>query len=636
MHTLPRSLCLLAAIPAMLAAEPTVDHPWTDDIIYFVLTDRFLDADPANNIPPGSPVDLHDPARKDINRYHGGDLRGLERAIQSGYFTRLGVTALWITPPVRNVWLNKYDFGGPKTGYHGYWAQDFLDIDPHLTSRTSLDGKTNYPDTRDGRMAHYRDFIALARTHGIKIIQDVVCNHTGPAFYYDSNGDGNFDTAAEAEWIQPYQSTPRPNARWGNEPAWNLLAVQPAGPATVLGHSLSLTGAVGKLESFSRRGFNHDSLGKNTDEGIWCDFTSLRDYDTSPGSPHFNAMVEDFAEIYRFYIQDLGVSGLRIDTVKHVHHEFWDAFTRKLREKLGPEGAKKLILFGEVYDGDPAVLGRYTYRADWPADGSPSLDSVLDFQFCFGVRSFLRQAGGLPGDPRAVENALNARLHGTDGKRPNYNQVPGPDGHNAIAKAISFVENHDGLNRFRVKGISENQHLLAQAVMFTSPGIPCLYYGAEAALADELGETGKDGETGRFTMFSPQGKPTRMDVEQSRAFKAIAGLTALRQRLPAMRLGTWQPLWVDSPETTDDDGTLIYLRQIPGNPESTVLIALNASEKSARIKAVGLDEKVKSLAAVTLPGFASPAAPVLSRPGTWELPGLPPGTVSIFTATPNP
>jgi glycosidase len=79
-------------------------RPWTEDVMYFALTDRFHDGDPANNVPPGSDPALYDPTQKEIRRYHGGDLRGLELAIRGGYFKELGVTALWITPPVRNVW----------------------------------------------------------------------------------------------------------------------------------------------------------------------------------------------------------------------------------------------------------------------------------------------------------------------------------------------------------------------------------------------------------------------------------------------------------------------------------------------------------------------------------------------------
>ena len=104
------------------------ERPWSEDVIYFVMTDRFHDGDPTNNQPPGSDPALEDLDQENIGKYHGGDLRGLELAIGSGYFEALGVTALWITPPVRNVWRSGFDLGGAKTGYHGYWTQDFLDI----------------------------------------------------------------------------------------------------------------------------------------------------------------------------------------------------------------------------------------------------------------------------------------------------------------------------------------------------------------------------------------------------------------------------------------------------------------------------------------------------------------------------
>ena len=140
---MPRFFSALTGLALTLgAAAESLDRPWNHDVIYFALTDRFLDGDPANDVPAGSDPALYDAAQRDINRYHGGDLRGLEIALAAGYFEKLGVTALWITPPVRNVWNSAFDLGGAKTGYHGYWAQDFLDIDPHLTSARSLDGKT--------------------------------------------------------------------------------------------------------------------------------------------------------------------------------------------------------------------------------------------------------------------------------------------------------------------------------------------------------------------------------------------------------------------------------------------------------------------------------------------------------------
>ncbi|MDA7536038.1 alpha-amylase family glycosyl hydrolase, partial [Akkermansiaceae bacterium] len=78
-------------------------------VIYFMMTDRFYDGDPENNLPKGCDPATYDPEQKNVDLYHGGDFRGIELALQSGYFNDLGITAIWITPPVKNVWKTAYD-----------------------------------------------------------------------------------------------------------------------------------------------------------------------------------------------------------------------------------------------------------------------------------------------------------------------------------------------------------------------------------------------------------------------------------------------------------------------------------------------------------------------------------------------
>lgn len=582
-------VALTIALMALAQSASGIDRPWNRDIIYFALTDRFFDGDPANNVPPGSDPALYDPAQQDVAKYHGGDLRGLEKAIASGYFEALGVTAIWITPPVRNVWNSEHDLGGAKTGYHGYWAQDFLDIDPHLTSDRSLDGVTDYPDTRDGRMQHYKDFVALAHSRGIKIVQDIVCNHAGPVFFYDADGDAHFDLAEKSEWIQPFQRSGfHGNARWADEPRWNVRRTEPAGPLTILGREVKANGILAQLESYGRKGFSDSSLGKSDGEEMECDFFALRDFWTAPGSAHFDRLVDEFVKIYRFYIEEIGVDGLRIDTVKHVHHEFWDAFTERLRARLG-ERAKRVLLFGEVYDGDPAKIGRYTFRAD-AQRREPCLDSVLNFSLCFTAREYLRPGAGSFGSGKPLEKMLRATSGMEQGRF--FNPAPGLDGLNASEKAINFVENHDGLNRFRVAGVSERQHLLAQALVLTLEGIPCLYYGAETALADDRGRIGHDSKTGRLTFVRAGRFEEFAAAKTSRAFRAIAALTRLRRELPALATGVFSPLWTDSDADTADDGVFAYARYFRDgsggfDPSATVVVAFNASDRERVTRASG-------------------------------------------------
>jgi alpha-amylase len=573
-----------ALIALLVVATAASARPWTDDVIYFAMTDRFLDGDPSNNHPPGRDPSLHDPAQSNINLYHGGDLRGLETTLRSGYFNDLGVTALWLTPVLRNVWRSGYDLGGWKTGYHGYWAQDWLDIDPHLTSRVSLSGAP-YADSAEGRMAHYRDFVKLAKSKGIKIIQDVVLNHAGPVFFYDANGNGVFDHQTREEWVQPFKRDGyHDNAAWANAPDWNAHRTQPDGPRKLLGASIRTTGVLSRLETYGRKGYTDGSLGKRCGEEIMCDFFSLRDFWTQPDSPHFDALVDEFVEIYHFYLTVVGVDGLRVDTVKHAHHEYWDAFTERLRARLGPAAKDKLI-FGEVYDGDPAVLGKYTWRADWQQNPAPSIDSVLDFDFCFSAREYLRHPGDHYGSPAALERSLLTRTADAPDGRPYYNPNPGPDGANARDKMITFIENHDGLNRFRVKGVTEVRNRLAQGLVMTLPGIPCIYYGTESALQDTAAETSWDTETGRMTFFPGNGRLAPSEVRKSKPYREISQLAALRARMPALRTGRFIPLWVDGEGASDDDGVFAFGRA-SGEGESVVVIVINASGED-RVTAAG-------------------------------------------------
>lgn len=539
------------------------------------MTDRFFDGDPSNNVPEGCDPALYDSEQNEISHYLGGDLRGMEKAVQAGYFNKLGVTALWLTPVVRNVWRSGYDSGGWKAGYHGYWTQDWLDIDPHLTSRTNLTGSP-YPDDAEGRMEHYRDFVKLAHAKGLKVIQDVVLNHAGPVFYYDDNADGTFNVERKEEWVQPFMREGfHANAKWAEVAKWNAARTQPDGPRKLLGKEIATKGTLARLDTYGRKGYSPESLGKSDGEEVMCDFFSLRDFWTDAKGAHFDALVDEFVEIYHFYLTAAGVDGLRIDTVKHVHPEFWDAFTVRLRQRLGPAAAEKLI-FGEVYDGDPQRLGQHTWRADWQQNKEPCLDSVLDFNFCFNAREFLRHPGSQFGSALKLEKSLLTRTGTGADARPFYNPNPGPDGLNSQQKIITFIENHDGLNRFRVQGVTVERNRLAQALLMTLPGIPCLYYGTEFDLLDGGGKIGEDGETGRMMFYRSRGGPAMDEVTSSVSFGEISRLAALRAKLPELRTGSLIPLWVDSGSSETDDGVFAFARST-GSGENFVIVVINAS-----------------------------------------------------------
>ncbi len=126
-----------------------------DDVIYFILTDRFFDADSGNN----AMVD-----KNELRRYHGGDFAGVIEKIP--YLKNLGITALWITPVYLSVGRV-----GDSDGYHGYWALDFNKVDPHLYSKD--------PALAEGSKEYLKRLSAKLHENGIKLILDMVVNHTG-------------------------------------------------------------------------------------------------------------------------------------------------------------------------------------------------------------------------------------------------------------------------------------------------------------------------------------------------------------------------------------------------------------------------------------------------------------------------
>src|SRR5205085_1661218 len=133
---------------------------WRDEVIYQVLTDRFANGDVNNDylVRPGA-----------LARYQGGDYRGMTDHLD--YFVSLGVTALWISPIVKNV-----ETDADVDAYHGYWAQDLTKLNPHF-----------------GDLADLRQLTAEAHKRGIKIVLDIVTNHMGQVFYYDANLNGHPD-----------------------------------------------------------------------------------------------------------------------------------------------------------------------------------------------------------------------------------------------------------------------------------------------------------------------------------------------------------------------------------------------------------------------------------------------------------
>lgn len=134
--------------------EETID--WDEEIIYFMLTDRFSDGDTSNNALYGEKLD-----KNHLEAYHGGDFQGIIDNVD--YLKKLGITTVWITPIVDNIDDNlRANVNDKQYGYHGYWAKDFTSIESGL-----------------GNVEKLKEMIDVLHDNGIKLMIDVVLNHSG-------------------------------------------------------------------------------------------------------------------------------------------------------------------------------------------------------------------------------------------------------------------------------------------------------------------------------------------------------------------------------------------------------------------------------------------------------------------------
>jgi glycosidase len=153
-----RTLLVLVFTAALSSAQD-----FKKQVIYQIVTDRFFDGDTTNNNPSQS-AGLFDATKTNWRLYWGGDLAGIQQ--QMSYIKGLGVTAIWISPPVDNLNLNIPDgSGNPTAAYHGYAARDFKRIEEHFGSSTNS-------------WTAFDNLVSAAHSNGIKIIVDFAPNHT--------------------------------------------------------------------------------------------------------------------------------------------------------------------------------------------------------------------------------------------------------------------------------------------------------------------------------------------------------------------------------------------------------------------------------------------------------------------------
>lgn len=513
-----KSFCLAAGLFAMTFSSPLIaqslrDRLPEDEVIYFVLPDRFANGDPTNDTGglKGGPLQTgFDPTHKGF--YQGGDLKGLTQKLD--YIQSLGITAIWFAP----VFKNKPVQGGPgqeSAGYHGYWITDFTSVDPHF-----------------GTNAEFKTFVDAAHARGMKVYMDIVVNHTADVIQYrDCPGDCAYRSIADYPFsrkggvkgapINPdfqgdHVQTDENFARLNDM----NFAYQPFVPKGE--ENIKVPAWLNDIRYYHNRG-NSYWKGESV---VYGDFVGLDD--VAAENPR---VVRGFIDVFGKWIDDFGVDGFRIDTAKHVNSEFWQAFVPAMEKRAKARGIPNFHIFAEVMvDGvDTATLARYNRTDQY---------DILDFAFTWAVVDALSGQNG----PEALSRLV-------------ANDVLYKDGPSSAKRMPTFLGNHD-IARFstnlrkRMPGIGQDELLkrvqLGHALMFTMRGIPTIYSG------DEQGFVGDGGDQdARETLFASKVKQyvdndligTKNTLAQDNyaqdhpLYQQIAMLSKIRLGSPALRRG---------------------------------------------------------------------------------------------------
>jgi len=578
-----RSLLALRpfALAATLAAASCMNLPedgkpqlttntrdWREDVIYQVLIDRFANGDPTNdyNVHPLDPA-----------RYHGGDWLGLEN--QLDYIAALGVTALWISPVVKNV-----ETDASIDGYHGYWAQDLTQTNPHF-----------------GDLAALRRLVKKAHERNIKVVVDIVTNHMGQLFFYDVNQNGvpDIQIAESGENGAPPGNPvkPKPVVHITEyDPDYDPRGIQSrtslgeAGPAPIIflydpasNKVPALPQILQEARAYHRRGrvVNYEAIvGRRCDDDSQkacactgtpkdpcdeCGGAACVDYYDQTETGDFPGGLKDVAtelpevrvaltDAYARWVEETDIDGFRIDTIKHVEHGFWRTFVPGIRSRVAAQGKANFLVFGESFDGNDQRNGSYTRKGE--------MDSVFYFAQKYQVFDdiFKRRP-----------HAPTRKARELWGQRPaNYGSEPQPNGVNLppTKALVNFLDNHD-VSRFLFEQPDPRALRAALLVLITEDGIPCIYYGTEQEFR------GGNDPANREDLW-----PTGYNTE-GETFRYTARLNRLRRSYKALTKGDQTVVFPAETAEAGDEHVLAYERTGGDAGSSYALVIINADPDAA-------------------------------------------------------
>lgn len=495
-------------------------HPsptaWEDEVLYFLMLDRFsggrerdylgndgapVVADPVASTPVFSEADRDGAIADDAARWReagagwcGGTLKGLTSKL--GYLKRLGITAIWVSPLFKQVAF--------QATYHGYGIQNYLDVDPHFGTREDL-----------------RTLVDAAHGLGIRVILDIILNHSGNVFSYDAD---RYPTDVPGVFDPRWDRHPYRVAGFNDRTGKPTLPFAPVPAATP---DVPTDEAIWPRDfqdpaTFTARG--HICNWDFDPEFYEGDFLDLKDIRLGEGpidDYRPSAALQALCDVYRFWIAFADVDGFRVDTVKHMDPGATRYFGSVIHEFAQTLGKDRFYLIAEITGGRASAYDKLQ---------KTGLDAAL----------------GIDDIPDKLEWIPKGRRNPTDYFDLFRNSILVGEGSHAWFrdKVVTVLDDHDQVRngehkaRFAATNPPPGVALAALALNATTLGIPCIYYGSEQ-LFDGAGDNDRYLREcmfgGAFGAFRSRGR--HFFREETWLYREIAKVLAVRRDQLALRRG---------------------------------------------------------------------------------------------------
>jgi len=397
-------------------ASDVIEMPfvWEGANLYFLLTDRFNNGDTSN--------DLNFDRTKETGKlrgFEGGDIKGITQKVKEGYFTDLGINAIWMTPIVEQIHGGTDEGTGATYGYHGYWTKDWTNIDPNFGTKEDL-----------------HELVKEAHAKGIRIVLDAVINHTGPVT--------EKDPVWPEDWVRTDKQCSYDN--YNNTISCTLVANLPD-IRTESNEAVALPPQL--VEKWKAEG-RYEQEVKELDEFF--------ERTGHPRAPRFYIM-----KWLTDYITEFGVDGYRADTVKHTEEYVWQEFKVECDyafaefKKSNPDKViddNNFYLVGEIYNYGISS-GQFYDFGDKKVNyfNPPSFQSLINFEFKYNSKD------------KSYEDLFS-----------NYSQILQYELKGF--GTLNYLSSHDDGSPF--DALRKKPYVTANKLLL-APGTAQVYYGDESA-----------------------------------------------------------------------------------------------------------------------------------------------------------